>query len=37
MGVSGSTTKRHHFEILIMSMWLGFSDGPKNNINFVKR
>ena len=33
----GSTSKTHHFKILLPPMWLGFSKGHKNEIHFIKR
>jgi len=32
-----SFTKGHHFEILIMPMWPGFSIGHENNTHFMKK
>ena len=36
-GVSDSTKRRCHFEILITPMWLGFNEGHENDINFIKK
>ena len=36
-GVSDSTKRRCHFEILITPMWLGFNAGHENDINFIKK
>ena len=36
-GISGSTEKKHHFEILITPMRLGFSECRKNNLKVIKR
>jgi len=36
-GVSGSTKRRHHFEIPVTPMWPGFSEGQENNINVINR
>ena len=36
-GISGSTEKKHLFEILIMPMRPGFSECRKNNLNVIKR
>ena len=35
-GVSDSTKRRCHFEIPIMPIWPGFSEGHENKINFIK-